>query len=42
MGVRISNSPMKRANRDIKTLFRLSFGSKNFKRMRNRIMYVMN
>lgn len=41
-GIRISNGPMERANRDIKTIFRLSFGSTNFKRMRNRIMYVMN
>lgn len=41
-GIRISNGPMERANRDIKTLFRLSFGSRNFPRMRNRIMYVMN
>lgn len=41
-GIRISNGPTERANRDIKTLFRLSFGSRNFPRMRNRIMYVMN
>ncbi len=33
---------MERANRDIKTIFRLSFGSRNFERMRNRIMYTMN
>lgn len=33
---------MERANRDIKTMFRLSFGSHNFNRMRNRIMYVKN
>ncbi len=33
---------MKRANRDIKTLFRTSFGSTNFARMRNRVMYTMN
>ena len=25
-----------------KTIFRLSFGSRNFTRMRNRIMYVIN
>ena len=36
---RISNGPMERVNRDIKTLFRISFGSTNFTRMRNRIMY---
>ena len=41
-GFRISNGPMERANRDIKTIFRLSFGSRNFERMRNRIMYTMN
>ena len=41
-GKRISNEPMERANRDIKTMFRLSFGSHNFNRMRNRIMYVKN
>ena len=40
--IRISNGPMERANRDIKTLFRTSFGSTNFTRMRNRIMYSMN
>lgn len=39
---RISNGPMERANRDIKTLFRTSFGFTNFTRMRNRIMYTMN
>ena len=33
---------MERANRDIKTIFRSSFGSRNFKRMRNRIMFSMN
>jgi len=33
---------MIRANRDIKTLFRISYGSTNFIRMRNRIMYTMN
>ena len=33
---------MERANLDIKTIFRLSFGSRNFPRMRNRIMFVMN
>lgn len=41
-GHRISNGPMERANRDIKTIFRISFGSKNFERTRNRIMYSMN
>ena len=41
-GYRVSNGPMERANRDIKTLFRTSFGSTNFERMRNRIMYSMN
>ena len=37
-GYRISNGPMERTNRDIKTIFKLSFGSSNFPRMRNRIM----
>ena len=33
---------MERVNRDIKTMFRLSFGSTNFERMRNRIMFAIN
>ena len=37
-GYRISNGPIEKANRDIKTILRLSFGSSNFPRMRNRIM----
>ena len=41
-GYRISNGPMERANESIKTLFRLSFGARNFPRMRNRITYVLN
>ena len=41
-GYRVSNGPMERVNRDIKTLFRTSFGSTNFERMRNRIMYSIN
>lgn len=41
-GKRVSNGPMERANRDIKTILRLSFGSTNFTRMRNRIMWIMN
>ena len=41
-GYRVSNGPMERVNRDIKTLFRQSFGSTNFKRMRNRIMFSKN
>lgn len=39
---RISNGPMERANRDIKTFLRISFGSSNFERTRNRIMFSMN
>lgn len=39
---KITNGPMERANRDIKTLNAISFGSTNFLRMRNRIMFVMN
>ena len=41
-GRRISNGPMERVNRDIKTIFRMAFGSTNFFRMRNRIMYCLN
>ena len=41
-GKRISNGPMERVNRDIKTIFRMAFGSTNFFRMRNRIMYCLN
>ena len=41
-GYRISNGPIERANRTIKTILRTSFGSRNFPRMRNRIMYVIN
>lgn len=41
-GYRISNGPMERVNRDIKTVLRLSFGSTNFCRTRNRIMYAIN
>lgn len=39
---RISNGPMERVNADIKTMIRLSFGSNNFLRMRNRIMFAIN
>lgn len=39
---RISNGPTERVNRHIKTLYRLAYGAKNFYRMRNRIMYVIN
>lgn len=41
-GHRISNGPMERLNRDIKTIFGLSFGSTNFTRVRNRIIYCLN
>ena len=41
-GFRITNGPMERVNRDIKTMFRSSFGSTNFERMRNRIMFAIN
>lgn len=41
-GYRISNGPMERVNGSIKTIFRLSYGARNFPRMRNRIMYVLN
>ena len=41
-GFRISNGPMERVNRDIKTIFSISFGSTNFTRVRNRIMFSIN
>ena len=41
-GYRISNGPIERLNRTIKTIIRLSYGSTNFPRVRNRIMYVTN
>ena len=41
-GHKITNGPMERVNRDIKTIFSISFGSTNFPRMRNRIMYCIN
>lgn len=41
-GKRISNGSMERINRSIKTLYHISFGSKNFERIRNRIMYTLN
>ena len=41
-GHRISNGPIERVNRTIKTIIRFSFGSVNFARMRNRIMYCIN
>ena len=41
-GHKITNGPMERVNRDIKTLNGISFGSTNFPRMRNRIMFAIN
>lgn len=41
-GKRISNGSMERVNRDIKTLYNIFFGSTNFSRIRNRIMYTLN
>ena len=41
-GHKISNGPMERVNRDIKTLNDISFGATNFTRMRNRIMLSIN
>lgn len=41
-GHKITNGPMERVNRDIKTLNDISFGSTNFYRMRNRIMFTIN
>lgn len=39
---KITNGPMERVNRDIKTLNGISFGTTNFNRMRNRIMFTIN
>lgn len=39
---KISNGPIERLNTDIGNLLRISFGSTNFKRMRNRVMYALN
>ena len=41
-GHKITNGPMERVNNDIKTIIRVSFGSNNFTRMRNRIMFCIN
>lgn len=41
-GHKITNGPMERVNRDIKQIFLSSYGSSNFTRMRNRIMYCIN
>jgi transposase len=41
-GHRISNGPMERVNRDIKTILGISFGCTNFNRVRNRIMFSLN
>lgn len=41
-GYIISNGGMERTNRDVKTLIRHAYGFKNFDRVRNRIMYVIN
>ena len=38
----LSNGSMERVNIDIKTLYNISFGSTNFTRIRNRIMYTLN
>ena len=41
-GYRISNGPIERVNRTIKNIIEIGFGSTNFVRMRNRIMYCVN
>ena len=41
-GRRVSNGKMERVNRDIKTISRSSYGSKNFIRTRNRVMDCIN
>ena len=39
---RISNEPMERVNRDIKTIIEISFGSTNFTRVRNRVIFSIS
>lgn len=39
---KITNGSMERVNRNIKTIFSISFGSTNFDRVRNRIIYSIN
>ena len=41
-GHKITNGPMERINRDIKTIFGISFGSSNFTRVRNRVIFCIN
>ena len=41
-GYRISNGPIERVNRTIKSIIEIGFGSTNFVRMQNRIMYCVN
>ncbi len=41
-GHKITNGPMERVNSDIKTIIRISYGSTNFIRMRNRFMFSIN
>ena len=41
-GHKITNGPMERVNRDIKTIFSLAFGSSNFNRVRNRVIFSIN
>jgi len=41
-GFKISNGGIERANRDIKTIIRHSFGFTNFERFRNKVMYSKN
>ena len=41
-GNKITNGPMERINKDIKNLFSISFGSTNFERVRNRIIFCIN
>lgn len=39
---RISNGPIERLNKDLKTIINLQYGIKNFDRFRNRVMYCFN
>ncbi len=39
---KITNGPMERVNRDIKSIFGISFGFTNFERVRNRIIFSIN
>lgn len=39
---RITNGPLEKMDKDGKTIFRLSFGSRNFIKMRNKLLWMMS